>query len=117
KTDDGYLDVGCFGAVRPLKNVVTQALAAIVAARRLGLRLNFHINGGRIEGGGSPAMRNLEALFAATPDAELMSHGWTDHESFRTLVARMDVVSQVSFSETFNIVCADAASQGVPIVA
>ena len=32
------------------------------------------------------------------------------------LVAGMDVVSQISFAETFCIVAADAASQGVPLV-
>jgi glycosyltransferase involved in cell wall biosynthesis len=116
KRDDGVLDVGCFGAVRPLKNVVTQATGALVAAKAMGRRLNFHINGGRVEMGGSPILKNLVALFAEQPDARLVSHGWLAHDGFRRLVARMDLVSQVTFSETFNIVCADAVSQGVPIV-
>lgn len=115
KSDDGYLDIGCFGAVRPLKNTLTQAIAAMIFAEKHGKRLHFHINGGRVEMGGSPILKNLAAIFEGNPHAELWSHDWMPHEGFRSLVARMDVVSQVTFSETFNIVCADAASQGVPI--
>lgn len=116
KGDDGYLDIGCFGAVRPLKNPLTQALAALMFAQAQGLRLNFHINGGRVEMGGSPILKNLAAVFADQSRAQLMSHDWMPHEAFKALVARMDIVSQVTFSETFNIVCADAVSQGVPVV-
>jgi hypothetical protein len=115
KGSDGYLDVGCFGAIRPLKNLVTQAIGALIFADRVGRRLNFHINGQRVEMGGGPILKNLRAIFDHTPRASLMEHGWMDHAGFRSLVARMDVVSQVSFSETFNIVAADAASQHVPI--
>lgn len=117
KTADGYLDVGCFGAIRPLKNIITQAIGALEFAARRGRRLNFHINGGRVEMGGAPILKNLQAIFDNQPHATLMHHDWMPHETFRALVARMDIVSQVTFSETFNIVCADAASQGVPIVA
>lgn len=116
KRDDGYLDIGCFGAVRPLKNTITQAIAALIFARSLGRRLHFHINGGRVEMGGASALKNLQAIFDAEPNAELINHAWMPHDAFRSLVARMDLVTQVSFSETFNIVCADAVSQGVPIV-
>ena len=32
RKDDGYLDVCCFGAIRPLKNHLVQALAAVKLA-------------------------------------------------------------------------------------
>ena len=38
------LDIGCFGAIRPMKNHLTQAMAAVVFARKQNKCLNFHIN-------------------------------------------------------------------------
>lgn len=108
-----FIDVGCFGAVRPLKNTLVQAIGALKFARRINKRLRFHINGGRIEMGGEPILKNLSQLFAHFPQHELINHPWMDHSDFRALVASMDVVTQVSFSETFNIVAADAVTQNV----
>jgi hypothetical protein len=39
-----------------------------------------------------------------------------DHEPFLDLIAQMDICLQVSLSESFNIVSADAVSMGVPLV-
>jgi len=44
-----YVDIGCFGAVRPLKNHMLQAIAAIKFAEHIGKKLRFHINVGRVE--------------------------------------------------------------------
>jgi hypothetical protein len=109
------IDVGCFGAIRPMKNQVLQAIAAQRFADRLGKRLVFHINADRLENGGEPVLKSLRAIFAAG-DHELREHPWYDHDAFLGLVLSMDLVCQVSFSETFCIVAADAASEGVPIV-
>ena len=116
KGDDGYLDVGCFGAIRPLKNVLTQAVAAIHLARKIGRPLHFNINGGRVEMTGAPILKNLQAIFDNTPDAELWTHAWLPYDDFRGLIAKMDLVTQATLSETFCIVAADAVSQGVPAV-
>jgi hypothetical protein len=40
---DAVIDVGCFGAIRPLKNQFLQAIAAIMFAKKLRRRMNFHI--------------------------------------------------------------------------
>jgi hypothetical protein len=112
-TDSEFIDIGCFGAVRPLKNTLEQAIGAMKFARRLNKRLRFHINGGRIEMGGQPILKNLSQLFEHFPQYELINHPWMDHTEFRALVASMDIVTQVSFSETFNIVAADAVTQNV----
>ncbi len=109
------VDVGCFGAIRPMKNQVVQAIAAMRFADRLGKRLIFHINGDRLENGGEPVLKSLRAIFDATGHT-LHEHPWYDHDAFLSLMLSMDVVCQVSFSETFCIVAADAASEGVPIV-
>ncbi len=112
-----FINVGCFGAVRPLKNHVAQAIAAMMAANRLGKRLNFHINGGRLEGRGEPILKNIVSIFNHYPQHNLINHPWRPHSEFKEVVRKMDVVSQVTFSETFNIVAADAVSCGVPLVA
>jgi hypothetical protein len=112
-TNDEFINIGCFGAVRPLKNTLEQAIASMKFAKRLGKRLRFHINGGRIEMGGQPILKNLYELFKHFPQYELVNHPWMEHTEFRALIASMDLVTQVSFSETFNIVAADAVTQNV----
>jgi glycosyltransferase involved in cell wall biosynthesis len=122
KFSDKYgLHIGCFGAVRPFKNIVNQAVAAISYANQVpdGDQLFFHINGSRAENGGEAVLKSLRSLFQpgeCGSGHKLVEHLWMDHEGFRTLVSRMDLVTQVSFTETFNIVAADAISVGVPVV-
>lgn len=113
--DDGIFNVGCFGSHRPLKNHLVQAVAAIDYADQRGLKLNFHVNSGRVEMNGNSGLRNLRALFANIKH-ELIEHPWASHEDFLKIVSSMDVCMQVSFTETFNIVSADAVNLGVPVV-
>lgn len=110
------LKVGCFGAIRPLKNQLIQAIAAINYANKKNLKLEFHINTERIESGGSPALKNIRALFKNNPDHTLVEHEWIKHDDFLELVKTMDVGLQVSFTESFNIVTADFITCNVPIV-
>lgn len=118
KKEDEYLDVACFGAIRPLKNHLMQAVASIEFAERLGKKLRFHVNGGRVEGAGSQeVLKNLRNLFEKLPEGELVEHGWYPHEEFLEVLKKMDMGLQVSFSETFNIVGADMVHVGLPIVA
>ena len=110
------LNVGCFGAVRPLKNQLIQAVAAIDFADTYKKKLRFHINTQRIEGRGEPVLKNLRELFKNNPRHELIEHGWLSHNEFIDLVQRMDIGLQVSFSETFNIVSADFVNNNIPVV-
>jgi hypothetical protein len=110
------VDVGCFGAFRPLKNHMIQAVSAIDFAERRGLSLNFHVNSGRIELFGENSLKNLKALFNNLPQHKLIEHPWASHEDFLELINEMDICLQVSFTETFNIVTADAVDVGVPVV-
>jgi len=116
--DKDYVDVGCFGAIRPLKNHLLQAFAALEFAGRIGKKLRFHVNAGRIEMNGSPVLNNLKGLFEqlAGTGHEMINHQWCPREDFLKICAQMDIGLQVSFSETFNIVGADLVSQGVPLV-
>lgn len=113
-----HIDISCFGAIRPLKNQLLQAIAAVKFADSINKKLRFHINVGRLEMNGSPVFHNLKALFENLKDKghELVTHEWTPREEFLELCATMDIGLQVSFTETFNIVGADLISQGVPLV-
>ena len=110
------INVGCFGAVRPLKNQLIQAVAAIDYADTYGKKLKFHINTQRIEGRGEPVLKNLRELFKNNPKHELVEHGWLSHDEFIDLVQTMDIGLQVSFTETFNIVSADFVNNNIPVV-
>jgi hypothetical protein len=118
KRDKYWVDIACFGAVRPLKNHMLQAVAALDFANRIGKQLRFHINSGRIEMKGDPILHNLRGFFQqlAGTGHQLIGHEWAPRDGFLETCAEMDIGLQVSFSETFNIVGADLISQGVPLV-
>lgn len=113
-----HIDIGCFGAIRPMKNHITQALAAVKFADKTGKKLRFHINIGRVEQKGDTVLNNLKAIFFHLADRghELIGHKWMPREEFIQLCSKMDIGLQVSFSETFNIVGADLVTQGAPLV-
>ena len=112
------IDISCFGAIRPLKNHLLQAIAAVEFANEIGKKLRFHVNAGRIEMQGGPVIKNLVNVFQQLYNSghEMINHQWTPREQFLELCASMDIGLQVSFSETFNIVGADLISQGVPLI-
>ena len=115
------INVGCFGAIRPLKNHLLQATAALEFAEHLGKKLRFHINSDRIESGATNSnLKNLQQVFvhASASGHELVEHPWLSHDDFLDLLNNeIDVASCVSHSETFCIIAADAVNCNVPIVA
>lgn len=111
----GELRVGCFGAIRPLKSQLIQAMAAIEWATRQHRRLTFFMTHRDCEQGGDQVLRNLRALFAHTGHT-LKLLPWLTHDEFLVLMEMLDVGMQVSLSETFNIVAADMVSAGLPVV-
>lgn len=115
KHDNNVINIGCFGAVRPMKNHLNQALAAIAFGNEMGLKVHFHINSDRCETGGDPVLKNLVYAFKNT-NHKLVYHEWMEHEAFIQLVRQMDLGMQVSLSETFNIVAADFVWNNIPIV-
>jgi hypothetical protein len=114
--NDNIIHIGCFGAIRPLKNQLQQAIAAIDFANETGKSLHYHINSERIEGRGEPILHNIRALFKNNPKHKLIEYAWLNHEEFIQIVKKMDIGMQVSFSETFNIVTADLVSNNIPVV-
>ena len=113
--DESLLEIGCFGAIRPMKNQLIQAIAAIRFAEELNKDLFFHINIARVEQKGEEVLKNIRALFNGSR-ATLVEHPWLNHSDFVKLVKSMDLGMQVSLSETYNIVAADFVNQEVPIV-
>jgi hypothetical protein len=113
-----WIDIACFGAVRPLKNHMLQVIAALKFARKINRQLRFHINLGRIEMKGDPILNNLRGFFQQLEPQghQMIGHEWTPREGFLEICSQMDIGLQCNFSETFNIVSADLISQGVPVV-
>lgn len=109
------INIGCFGAIRPLKNQLHQAVASIKYGDENFKRIRFHINTGRLEQQGDNVLKNLVSLFEGTKH-ELIQHGWLNRQEFLELITHMDIGLQVSLTESFNIVSADFVKQHVPII-
>lgn len=117
-TKKDIIDISCFGAIRPLKNHLLQAVAAIGFANEIGKKLRFHINAGRIEMNGNAVIKNLRSTFQHIHGLghEMVNHQWRPRDEFLKLCAEMDIGLQCNLSETFNIVGADLISQGIPLI-
>jgi hypothetical protein len=115
KKEDNIIDLACFGAIRPMKNQLQQAIAAVAFGNELNKKVRFHINANRLEQHGDPVLKNIRNVFHHNRH-ELVEHPWLTHDEFIPLVRLMDLGLQVSFSETFNIVAADFVWNDVPIV-
>jgi len=109
------INIACFGAIRPMKNQLAQAIAAILFANPHG-RMNFHMNAYRVEQRGEEVIKNIRALFTACPQHRLIEHSWMPHDQFISFVKTMDIGMQVSLTESFNIVAADFANNNIPLV-
>lgn len=115
-TDD-CIHIGGFGAIRPLKNQLMQAFAALTYANKVNKKLRYYINVGRVEGYQAKSiLKNIRDLFAKFPEHQLVEVGWLEHKDFIQLVRQMDLGLQLSYSETFNIVTADFVSNYIPVV-
>ena len=113
---DNVLSVGCFGAIRPLKNHLIQAVAAMKYAEAHQYELHFHINATRVEQFGEPILRNLRSLFREEHQHKLVEHSWMEHIDFIETLRQIDLGMQVSFAETFSIFIADCVTSKIPVV-
>jgi hypothetical protein len=111
----GTLKMGSFGAVRSLKNHLSSAAAALEIANDLHTDVEFHISVGRIEGG-STVVRAIDAMTAGVPGFTLVKDEWFQWPQFRRLVRSMHLLMQPSYTESFNMVTADGASESIPSV-
>lgn len=114
--DGKTLKIGAFGAVRPQKNLMTAAAAAIVIARFLGVPTEFYISSGREEGGTGTITNAIRQMCKDIPNFELKENPWGHWNNFKEVVGSMDLLIQVSYTESFNMVTADGISMGIPSV-
>lgn len=112
---DGHVNIGCFGAMRILKNQSEQAIAAARYANWVGKTLHFHMNDAP-DGVEANAIKKSVRAIVETLGGKLILHPWLHHEEFLELVERMDICMQVSITESMNITVADAISLGIPAV-
>ena len=110
----GPLRLGLFGANRPLKNFLTGAAATVELARRLRVPVELLLSSGRNEGGNTRALDEMTENIA---NVRVTRTGWLSWAAFRRLLRTVHLVFQVSYTETFNVVTADAIAEGVPVVA
>jgi len=112
------LKIGIFGAARILKNQLGQAVAALDFAEQLNKPLELYININTKDPNGLPIYLNIIHLlknhFSGRHNINLVE--WTSHENFMEIMKDIDIVMQVSFTETFNLVCCDSLNMNTPIV-
>lgn len=110
------LRIGCFGAVRPQKNLASAVGAAIELGHQLKTRTEIWISSGRTEGGGSTVVNTVRQMCKDLPTTTLHEAGWHSWPSFRRLVGSMHLLLQPSYTESFNMVTADGIAEGVASV-
>jgi hypothetical protein len=110
------LRIGVFGAVRPLKNLMSAAGAALEISRKLRVPLELWFSGGRAEGGGEIVLAAVREMLAGLPNVDLIMNDWQSWPSFRKTVAHMHLLLQPSYTESFNMVTADGVAEGVASV-
>jgi hypothetical protein len=112
----GPLRIGAFGAMRPLKNFMSAAGAALEMAQQLRADTELWLSVGRTEGGGETVMRAVREMLRGLQHITLVENGWETWPQFRSTVSHMHLLLQPSYSESFNMVTADGIASGVPSV-
>ena len=115
KEAEDTLHIGIFGAVRLLKNHLTQVVAAIRFAEEKRKILNLHVNE-LTSDAGSTILGNIKELFKRCPKHKLIVEPYRSGMEYDNLIRYMDIGMQLSFTESFNIVAANFVCNGVPIV-
>lgn len=110
-----HLRIGALGAIRPEKNLMTAAAASLAIYRELGVPTELHMSTGGEECRCS-TLRAIEEMTEGFRHFKLIRHHWNFWDQFIRLIKTMDLVIQVSYTESFNMVTADAISEGVPVV-
>lgn len=110
------LKIGCFGALRPLKNQLTAAAAAAAIAKKLDVPTELWFNSGRNEGGSFTSMNTIHQLVGHIPGFKIKHMPWAPWDKFREFVGSMNLNLQPSYTESFNMVVADSVYESIPAV-
>src|SRR5665213_295018 len=108
------IKIGSFGAIRPEKNFMTAAAAAVAIQSLTNTDVELHMSTGG-EGGGEFTTAAIAQLFDG-PGLTLVKHEWCLWPDFIQLVGDMDLLIQPSYTESFNMITADGILMGVPSV-
>ncbi|MEP6715239.1 MAG: hypothetical protein ABJC09_06675 [Terriglobia bacterium] len=111
----GTLRIGIFGATRALKNLMTAAGAAIAIADARRSDLEIWISSGRNEGAGC-VVEAVRQMTNGLHNVKLIENAWQTWPQFRQTVGHMHLLLQPSYTESFNVVTADGAAEGIPSV-
>jgi hypothetical protein len=109
------LKIGAFGAIRPEKNFMTAAAAAMAIHSKLNVPIELHMSTGG-DGCKSPTLSAISEMVKGVDGVTLIRHHWNYWDQFIQLIGSMDLLIQVSYTESFNMVTADGISQGVSTV-
>lgn len=112
----GVIRIGCFGSLRVYKNFSTCVAASVELISRLKVQGEIWINSGRNDGAGDVVYRTAKAWTDGLPNVTLKELPWASWADFKRVVGSMNLVMQVSYTETFNNVVADSISNGTPCV-
>ena len=115
----GTLRIGIFGAPRIQKNMLSGVMASIEIASNLGAFTEIYISSGREDGGKERAnaiRQGCKNLVANLPNIKLIEVNWASWTQFLKIVGSMNLLMQMSYTESFNIVTADGCAEGVPSV-
>ncbi len=100
--------------MRLQKHHTVAAAAAVLVAKRTGRPVEFHVNADTRTSGGASVLSAVKQITKG--NATFVEVPWQTADGFRKLIGTMDLCFQLSASETFNLVTADAAAAGVPTV-
>lgn len=113
----GVLRIGIFGAARAQKNIMTAVGAAIEISSILKAQTEIWVSTEREDDWTARGiMSAVRALTDNLPLVRLVPAPWASWPKFRQIVASMHLCLQVSYTESFNLVTADCASEGIPVV-
>ena len=65
---------------------------------------------------GGPVLDAVRQMMHGVPHAKIVENGWQTWPQFRQTVRHVHLLLQPSYTETFNVVTADGAAEGVPSV-
>lgn len=109
------IKVGAFGAIRPEKNFMTAAAGALAIHSILNVPMELHMSTGG-DGCKSTTLPAIKEMTENIKGFKLVRHDWDNWDKFIKLIESMDLLIQVSYTESFNMVTADGVSVGVPSV-
>jgi hypothetical protein len=94
---------------------MTAAGAALLIARSFNMDLVFHMSSGG-EGDQGRTAPAIDQMFENVHGAKVVRHNWQPWDEFIKTVSGMDLLLQLSYTESFNMVTADGILKSIPSV-